>query len=42
MELTFPDKKRNLIYIFLESMENTYSSKENGGNYKEDLIPELS
>ena len=42
VELTFPDKKRNLIYIFLESMENTYSSKENGGNYKEDLIPELS
>lgn len=42
VKLDFPNKKRNLIYIFLESMENTYSSKENGGNYDDDLIPELS
>lgn len=42
VELTFPERKRNLIYIFLESMENTYTSKELGGNRDVDLIPELS
>ena len=40
--LTFPERKRNLIYIFLESMENTYASKDVGGNRDVDLIPELS
>lgn len=42
VNISFPKQKRNLIYIYLESMENTYSSKENGGNYDYDLIPELS
>ncbi len=42
VNITFPDKKRNLIYIFMESMENTYTSKENGGDYDQDLIPYLS
>lgn len=42
VELQFPEKKQNLIYIFMESMENTYSSRVNEGNYSEDLIPELS
>lgn len=41
-ELTFPDKKRNLVYIFLESMEMTYSDKEHGGDFKENVIPELT
>ena len=27
--LTFPEKKRNLIYIFLESMEMSYSDQNN-------------
>lgn len=40
--LTWPHKKRNLIYIFLESMEATYTSEENGGAFAEDLIPELT
>lgn len=40
--LTFPERKRNLVYIFLESMENTYTSKELGGNREVDLISELS
>ncbi|MGI6665683.1 MAG: LTA synthase family protein [Christensenellaceae bacterium] len=40
--LVFPEEKRNLIYIFLESMENTYMSEELGGAQSEDLIPELS
>lgn len=40
--LTFPEKKRNLIYIFLESMENTYSSEEYGGAFPENVIKELT
>ena len=40
--LTFPEKKRNLIYIFLESMETTYSDEDNGGAFGKDLIPELT
>ena len=42
VELTFPSKKKNLIYIILESMEITYSDTENGGAYKENMIPELT
>ena len=42
VNITFPDKKQNLIYIYLESMENTFSSKENGGLYQEDKMPELT
>lgn len=41
-KVEFPKNKRNLIYIFLESMEKTYTSFENGGLSKNDLIPELS
>lgn len=40
--ITFPEQKRNLIYIYLESMENTFSSLENGGMYEENRIPELT
>lgn len=40
--LTFPEKKRNLIYIFLESMETTYSDEDNGGAFGKDVIPELT
>ena len=40
--IEFPEQKRNLIYIFLESMETTYYSKEDGGLSKKDLIPEIS
>ena len=42
VSLKFPNKKRNLIYIYLESMEATYSSKENGGNQNIDIIPDLT
>lgn len=42
VSLSFPEKKRNLIYIFLESMENTYSSEEYGGAFSENTIPELT
>ncbi len=40
--LTFPEKKRNLIYIFLESMEVSYSDKENGGLFDTNYIPRLT
>lgn len=39
--ITFPEKKRNLIHIYLESMENTFLSKELGGFCEENLIPHL-
>lgn len=41
-KLTFPEQKRNLIYIFLESMEITYTDKENGGAFEQNVIPELT
>ena len=41
VEITFPEKKRNLIYIILESMETSYLSKDLGGAMEENLIPEL-
>ena len=40
--ITFPEEKRNLIYIFLESMENTFSDPEAGGNITDNFIPELT
>ena len=40
--IQFPEKKRNLIHIYLESMENSYMGQENGGFMYEDLIPELT
>lgn len=42
VSITFPEQKRNLIYIFLESMESTYASKEEGGEFEENYIPELT
>lgn len=41
VKITFPKEKRNLIYIFLESLENSSLSKENGGTVEESYIPEL-
>jgi len=40
--VTFPDKKKNLIYIFLESFENSYTTPENGGLQHWDFMPELT
>lgn len=42
VELTFPEKKRNLIYIFCESMENSFMSEEYGGAQEKNYIPELT
>lgn len=40
--VVFPEQKRNLIYIFLESMETTYSDVDDGGAFDENVIPELT
>ena len=40
--LTFPYEKKNLIYIVLESMENTFAQRQAGGKIERDYIPELS
>lgn len=42
VNIKFPNKKRNLIYIYLESMETTYMNKKNGGAYQINYIPELT
>ena len=41
VKIVFPKKKKNLIHIYLESIENSYFSKELGGAYDDNLIPEL-
>lgn len=41
VKITFPEEKRNLIYIFLESVETTLADKENGGGWEYSIIPEL-
>lgn len=41
VEIDFPEDKRNLIYIYLESMEVTYTSIDNGGAFQQNIIPEL-
>ena len=40
-QIAFPEEKRNLIYIMLESMETSYLSSDLGGAMEENLIPEL-
>lgn len=39
--LTFPKQKRNLIYIYLESMESTFLTADQGGQMSQDLMPDL-
>lgn len=41
-DIQFPEKKRNLIHIYLESIENSYLSKDLGGFMPENLMPELT
>ena len=41
VNVTLPNKKRNLIIIYLESMESSLFSKKNGGAFNESIIPEL-
>ena len=42
VKLTFPEQKRNLIYIYLESMEVTFADRDSGGAFPENVIPELT
>ena len=42
VQLTFPKQKRNLIHIYLESMENSYMTQDLGGYMTENLTPELT
>lgn len=42
VKITPPEQKRNLILIYLESLETTFSDKEHGGNQDINLIPELT
>jgi len=43
VQITFPEEKRNLIYIMLESMESSYQGPEQEGGMPEyNLIPELT
>lgn len=42
VEITFPEQKRNLIYIFMESMEITYADEASGGAMQGNYMPELT
>ncbi len=35
-------EKKNLIYIYVESLETTYADKNNGGTQENNLIPQLT
>jgi len=41
VSITFPDIKRNLIILYIESGENAVINKENGGGWDYSVIPEL-
>lgn len=42
VELKSPAKKKNLIYLYIESLETTYLSREEGGAQDENLMPRLT
>ncbi len=42
VEIIFPASKRNLILVYLESMESTYASMENDNGDIVDYVPELT
>ena len=42
VELTFPEKKKNLIYIYMESMEMSLADESHGGGKSVNVIPELT
>ena len=41
VEISFPNEKKNLIYILVESLESSNASIENGGLFEESIIPNL-
>lgn len=42
VNVTFPDEKRNLICIYMESAESSFQDKENGGLLEVNIIPEMT
>ncbi len=42
VEITYPEKKRNLIWIYMESLESSFISKSEGGAMKENLLPKMT
>lgn len=42
VQMDFPEKKRNLVYIYLESIEETFADHASGGAFEENMIPELT
>lgn len=42
VKMTFPKEKKNLIYIFMESMESSYADQEDGGIMDDNYIPNLT
>lgn len=42
VDITLEGEKKNLIYIYIESLENTYASEEAGGAQPENYIPNLT
>lgn len=42
VKLTFPEKKRNCIFIFLESIESSFASFQEDGLFNENYIPKLT
>ena len=42
VQITFPEKKRNIIYLFAESMESSYTARKYGGAFEENYIPHLT
>lgn len=42
VQMVFPEQRRNLIYIFLESMEITFADEPSGGAFAFNAIPELT
>lgn len=41
-EFAFPEKRRNLIHIVMESMETTFADQANGGHWDDNHIPYLT
>ena len=42
VEIVFPQKKRNLIFLYLESAEVTFADTQSGGIFEENYIPNLT
>lgn len=40
--LHFPDKPKNLIHIYMESVENSFYDRANGGYFDQNFMPDLA